>query len=169
MNFKYFKQFLTITILLLFSTICKAEIIEIQKEEKQFGDWQVLCEIDLMMNISDCKIASKFYSQTSVITIDPSSKISGQVMLIIPQIKIGSLVQLRVDTNDLIFSNNVDNSDFGMIPLSREQKFSLVKQIEKGDFLFIRFAIRGEEQEITARIDLKDFRKAISYYQNKIQ
>ena len=153
---------------LLFARPLKADIVEVQKEQKQFGDWLVLCETDLMMNMSNCKIAAKFYNQTSVITIEPSTMINSHIILIIPQVKNGSMVKIKVDKNDLIFSNQAKPSGFGFISLDQKQKSLLLQQMEKGDFLFIRFNSRDSEQEITARLNLKDFRKSVSYYNNKI-
>ena len=82
--------------------IAKAEIINIENEEKIFGDWKVFCEIDVMMNLAHCKVASKFYENTAVITIEPTAKFLSQLFVVIPQAAIGSFVKIRVDKKTAI-------------------------------------------------------------------
>jgi hypothetical protein len=146
----------------------KAEIIDIQNEEKTFGDWKVFCETDAMMDIAHCKIGAKFYDNTAVINIEPTTKFLNQFFIVIPQIKIGSFVKIRVDKNDLILSQNANAKNFGLIPLNDNQKNALYQQMKLGDFLFLRFNIQGLDKEITARISLKDFRNALEYHNSRI-
>ncbi len=145
-----------------------AEIIDIQNEEKTFGDWKVFCEVDAMMNMAHCKVASKFYENTAAISIEPTSRFFTQLFVIIPQTKLGTFVTIRVDQNDLILSKNVSVKDFGLIPLDDLQKQTLFSQMKAGDFLYLRFSVRGAEKEITAKINLKDFRSALSYYNSRV-
>ncbi len=163
-----FVFFLSATFQLAILNFAKAEIIDIQNEEKIFGDWKVFCESDVMMDISHCKLASKFYENTAVITIEPNAKSLTQLFIVIPQVEIGSFVKIRIDKNDLILSKTINSKDFGLIPLNEEQKNTLYRQIKSGDFLFFRFSVRGSEKEITTKINLKDFRNALSYYNSKI-
>ena len=148
--------------------LAHAETIDLQKEEKTFGDWKVYCEIDVMMDNSHCKIASKFYDNSSVITIEPTTKFLNQLFVVIPQIKNADFVKIRVDRNDLIFSKNINSKDFGLIPLDDEQKNMLYRQMKNGDFLFFRFNVRNSEKEITIKINLRDFRNALSYYNSRV-
>ena len=145
-----------------------AEIIDIQNEEKTFGDWKVFCEVDAMMSIAHCKVASKFYENTAAISIEPTSKFFSQLFVIIPQAKVGDFVKIRVDQNDLILSKNISAKDFGLIPLDDLQKQTLFSQMKAGDFLYLRFSVRGAEKEITAKISLKDFRSALNYYNSRV-
>lgn len=145
----------------------QAEIIDIQNEEKLFGDWKVFCEIDAMMSLAHCKVASKFYDSSSVISIQPSAKFANQFFIIIPQVLVGTFVKIRVDQNDLILSRNINNKDFGLIPLDDTQKNQLFSQMKNGDFLFLRFSVRGSEKEVTIKLNLKDFRNALSYYNSR--
>ncbi len=162
---KFFLSILLFLQLAIFEA--SAEIIDIQKEEKNFGDWKTFCEIDVMMDAAHCKIASKFYDNTSVITIEPTAKFSNQLLIVIPQVRLGSFVKIRIDRNNLILSNNVSNRDFGLISLSEEQKNTIFSQMKNGDFLFLRFSIRDSDKEITAKISLKDFRSALNYYNSR--
>lgn len=168
-------KFLTVLFLIIVFNInpilkinqANADIIDIKQEEKAFGDWKVFCETDLMMAISHCKIASKFYQKAAVITIEPAIKFLNQLHIVIPQIQPGSFLKVRVDQNNLILSNNVSTKDFGLIPLSEKQKIVLYNQMKNGDFLYLRFNVRDSDKEITARISLKDFRQALDHYRSK--
>ena len=92
----------TISHILILKNIAQAEIIELRNEEKTFGDWKVYCEIDDMMSSAHCKIASKFYDNSSVISLQPTNHFANEFFIIIPKIKLGSFVKIRVDKNDLI-------------------------------------------------------------------
>ena len=144
-----------------------AEVIDVRNEEKNFGEWKVICEIDDMMSYAHCKIATKFFDNSSVITLQPFAKFANQFFIIIPQISLGSFVKIRVDQNDLILSKNISTKEFGLIPLDDLQKNNLFLQMKTGDFLFLRFNIKGQQKEITAKINLQDFRDALEYYNNK--
>lgn len=144
-----------------------AEIIDIHNEEKNFGEWKVFCEVDDMMDAAHCKIASKFYDNTSVITIQPTTKFANQFFIIIPQIQNSSFVKIRVDQNDLILSGTTSTKDFGLIPFDESKKNDLFLQMKNGDFLYLRFSVRGSDKEITTKLSLKDFRNALSYYNSK--
>lgn len=171
MRQRILKQFLTFFLVTVFQLASAgnvfAEIIDVRNEEKTFGDWKVFCEIDDMMNLAYCKLASKFYDSSSVITIQPSTKFVNQFFIIIPQIKVGSFVKIRVDQNDLILSRNIGTKDFGLIPLDDQQKNMLFLQMKNGNFLYLRFSISSSEKEITAKLNLKDFRNALSYYNSR--
>ena len=145
-----------------------AEIIDTQKEEKIFGDWKVYCETDVMMDNSYCKIASKFFDNSSAITVEPTPKFFNQFFIILPQIKLGTFVTIRVDKNDLILSDNAKANDFGLIQLDNTKKSDLFYQLKNGDFLFLRFSVRNSEKEVTSKINLKDFRNALSYYNSRV-
>jgi invasion protein IalB len=144
-----------------------SEIINIQNEEKNFGDWKVFCEVDVMMDLAHCKLASKFFENKAAISIESTSKFSNQLFIVIPQIKIGSFVQIRIDKNDLIFSRIITQKDFGLIPIDDQQKANLYRQMQSGSFLFIRFSTKSSEKEITAKISLKDFHNALNYYNSR--
>jgi len=147
--------------------VAKAEIIDVHDDEKAFGDWKVFCEVDDMMNIAHCKIASKFYDNTAVLTIQPTTKFANQFFIIIPQVQQSSFVTMRVDQNDVVLSRNVGDKDFGLIPFTSEQKNTLFLQMKKGESLFLRFNVRDSEKEITVKLNLKDFRSALAYYQSR--
>ena len=148
--------------------IAIAEIIEPRNEEKSFGDWKVFCEIDDMMSTSHCKIASKFYDNSSFISLQPTNHFANQFFIIIPKIKLGSFAKIRVDKNDLILSKNITNKDFGLLNIDNSEKNNLFNQMKSGEYLFLRFNINDSEKEITVKLSLQDFIKALSYYNNKV-
>ncbi len=155
-------------LLALDKKIAIAEIIEPRNEEKSFGDWKVFCEIDDMMSTSHCKIASKFYDNSSVISLQPTNHFANQFFIIIPKIKLGSFAKIRVDKNDLILSKNITNKDFGLLNIDNSEKNNLFNQMKSGEYLFLRFNINDSEKEITVKLSLQDFIKALSYYNNKV-
>lgn len=162
------KKILCFVFLALMPSLAIAEIIDISNEEKTFGEWKVFCESDEMMNIAHCKIASKFYDNSSVVTIQPTAKFANQFFIIIPQILNGSFVKIRVDQNDLVLSRSISAKDFGLIGLSDDQKNILFSQMKNGDFMFMRFSVKSSDKELTARLNLKDFRDALSYYNSRV-
>ena len=153
---------------LIFKNIAQAELIELHNEEKTFGDWKVYCEIDDMMSSAHCKIASRFYDSSSVISLQPTNHFANEFFIIIPKIKIGTFAKIRVDKNDLILSNNASQKEFGLVPISTQQKKSLYSQMKNGEYLFLRFNVNNSEKEITAKLNLKDFTKALEYYSIKV-
>lgn len=158
------------SLVLFFAPNIQAEIIGLQKDEKKFGEWKVFCETDVMMGNSHCRIGMKFFDNASAVTIEPSGKASfNQFFITIPKIKLGGFLQIRVDQNDLIFSKVVKEADFGLISIDDDQKNTLFSQIKNGDFLFFRFNIRDSDKEITAKINLNDFRNALAYCHQRAQ
>jgi hypothetical protein len=123
---------------LIFKNNAQAELIELHNEEKTFGDWKVYCEIDDMMSSAHCKIASKFYDNSSVISLQPTNHFANEFFIIIPKIKIGTFAKIRVDKNDLILSNNASQKEFGLVPINEQQKNTLFSQMKNGEYLFLR-------------------------------
>ncbi len=164
---RFFPIFFSVTLFFAININSQAEIVNVQKEEKKFGDWKTFCEIDIMMDIAHCKIGTKFYDEVSSITIEPNLKSFNQILIVIPKIKNGTFLQIRIDKNDLIFSKVSNIKDFGLITVDDEQKQIFYNQILKGNFLFLRFTSQDSNQEITAKINLKDFRDALAYYKQR--
>ncbi len=141
----------------------KAEIVNLQKDDKKFGDFKVFCEKDVMMNATHCQIGAKFFDNASSFTIEPNKVGFNQLMIVIPSIKLGGFVQIRIDQNDLIFSKIAKQNNFGLIEIEDNDKISLFKQMKTGDFLFFRFKIKESDKEITTKLNLNDFRSALNY------
>ena len=157
------KIFLTIIIAILFANPSFAEIINSQTNDINFGEWRLICENDVMIDVPYCKIASKFYQDQAVISVELSSTLANQMIIVIPNLKIGKTVQIRIDKNDIIFSSRAKKDDFGLVMVNPSQKANIISQMKKGDFLFIRFNINESEKEITVKLSLANFRSAISH------
>lgn len=158
-----------ITTLLIFLTITTSAYCKIVEEEsthENFGEWGVYCQSDIMMDISNCKIANKFYHNNSLISFEPKGNYPN-LLLIIPNIKESSYALIKVDKNQLIKSSIIKNSNFGYINLSDYQQNLIYKQMKKGDFLFLRFRIKELNKAVTIKINLNDFRDALRYYESK--
>lgn len=159
---------LAFSLVLFFTSNIQAEIVNLQKDEKKFGEWKVFCETDSMMSLTHCRIGVKFFDNASAVTVEPNNLSFNQFFITIPKIRIGNFLQIRVDQNDLILSQVVKESDFGLIGIGDDQKKILFSQMKKGDFLFFRFNIRESDKEITAKINLNDFRNALSYHKDRV-
>lgn len=156
------------SLVLFFTPNIQAEIINLQKDEKKFGEWRVFCETDTMMSLTHCRIGVKFFDNASALTVEPNNISFNQFFITVPKIRLGSFLQIRVDQNDLILSELAKEKDFGLININENQKNELFSQMKKGDFLFFRFNIRESEKEITAKINLNDFRNALAYYKDRV-
>ncbi|MSP33363.1 MAG: hypothetical protein EXR06_00475 [Rickettsiales bacterium] len=156
------------SLVLFFAHNIQAEIVNLQKDEKKFGEWKVFCETDAMMSITYCRIGIKFFDNASAITIEPNNLSFNQFFITVPKIRLGNFLQIRVDQNDLLLSPIAKEKDFGLIEISDEQKIALFSQMKNGDFLFFRFNIKDSDKEITAKINLNDFRNALSYYKERV-
>lgn len=121
-----------------------------------------------MVDATFCKIATKFYQNQATMILEPLSKMTNQMTLIIPNLQLGNAVKMRVDKNDVIFSKNAKKADFGLVHLGGGEKELLLRQMKGGDFLFIRFNINGLDQETTVKLNLADFKQAALYYQSRI-
>jgi len=154
---------LIIIITILFTNLSFAEVIGLQTKDINFGEWRLICENDVMIDAPYCKIASKFYQNQAVISLELSSKLINQMIMIIPNLKLGKTVQIRIDKNDIIFASQTKKDDFGLVMLSPSQKSTILSQMKKGDFLFIRFNINESEKAITVQLNLANFRSAISH------
>lgn len=160
------KLFTLTLIAFLFSFSAFSKVIEEQNSEQDFGEFKVYCQSDIMMDISNCKIANRFYKQNSLLSFEPKGNYPN-LLLIIPDIKPSSYVLIKVDKNELIKSNIIKESNFGYINLTEYQQNLIYHQMKKGDFLFLRFNVKDLRKAITIKIDLKDFKDALSYYESK--
>lgn len=163
--------FFTIIGLLFFNHLFAAEIIDnISKEDKKFGDWNVSCEEDVMIEKVDCKIFTNFYNESSSIYIQPNNKIANQVVIMIPSVLENTIVKVKIDKNNIIASDNIERrQDYGVIPFSPAKQKQMLTQIKGGQEMFIRFTVRdlkaaGGMKEITAKISLAEFSKLLVYY-----
>jgi len=143
-----------------------SKIIENQSIQENFGEWSVYCQSDIMMDVSNCKIANKFYSNNSLLSFEPKGSYPN-LLMIIPDIKESSYVLIKVDKNSLVKSSIIKDSNFGYINLTDYQQNLVYKQMKEGDFLFLRFKVKELNKAVTIKINLKDFKDALNYYKSK--
>ena len=161
------KKLLQIILIYIASTnIVYSKIVEDQSSQQNFGEWSVYCQSDIMMDISNCKIANKFYPHNSLLSFEPKGSYPN-LLMIIPDIKPSSYVLIKVDKNNLIKSSIIKDANYGYINLTDYQQNLIYKQMKKGDFLFLRFKVKELNKAVTIKIDLKDFRDALRYYESK--
>ncbi|MBL6664602.1 MAG: hypothetical protein ISQ34_02025 [Rickettsiales bacterium] len=160
------KLFFSLLIFLSLSFNAFSKIVEEESSEKNFGEWKVYCQSDIMMDISNCKIANKFYQNNSLLSFEPKGNYPN-LLLIIPDIKPSSYALIKIDKNNLIKSNTIKSTNFGYINLTEYQQNLIYHQMKKGDFLFLRFNVKDLRKAVTIKINLKDFKDALSYYESK--
>jgi hypothetical protein len=166
---------LPILFLLLLNNV-RADIVEnITKDEKQFGEWKISCQEDIMLEHIDCKISTTFYNNTSAIYVQPNNKIANQVVIMIPSAAENTMVKVKVDKNLIISSDLIDKKmEFGVVPFSPDNQKKIFRQIASGDNLYIRFTIRdltfaGGMREVTIKKSMAEFTKLLIYYDSKIK
>ena len=164
--------------ILFYCLICfsvHAEIIDnIIVDEKKFGDWTILCEEDVMLENSSCKVFTTFYSDTSSVYIQPNNRVANQVVIMIPSALETTNVKVRIDKNPLIISDIIEKrADYGVIPFSPTEQKMMLNQLKNGQNMYIRFTVRDLKvasgiKEITAKISLAEFSKLLVYYDSKM-
>jgi hypothetical protein len=152
----------------------QAEIIENQlKEEREFGPWKVLCTEDVMMDRTSCKAFAKFYNGLGTVHIQPHNKIANQVVIIIPPAKLNTETKVRIDKNNLIKSRNLTANNYGVIPFSNREQKMMLDQMKNGKEFFIRFTTKNSESdknnEVTIKISLEEFKKMLTFYDQKVK
>ena len=160
------KIILTTLILISFAKTSYSKVIEEQSIHKNFGEWNVYCQSDIMMDLSNCKIANKFYPNNSLLSFEPKGDYPN-LLMIIPDIRPSSHILIKIDKNSLIKSSIIKESNFGYINLTDYQQNLIYKQMKRGDFLFLRFNVKELRKAVTIKIDLKDFKDALNYYKSK--
>jgi hypothetical protein len=172
-------QAIAIALLCISIRSSHAETIEnITKETKQFDDWTVVCNKDVMMDEVRCRVGAKFYNNTSSVFVQPDNKLANHVVFIIPTALKGSIVKIKVGTNDIVESDEVEDGDFAVIPMKENLKKKVLEQMKAqvgtNSYLYIRFYIRDTKsiegkREITERIALSKFNDMLNYYYSQVK
>jgi len=172
------KSFILFSLLLglvIFSSInVEAEIVEnIKKEVKEFDDWKVICDNDVMLEEIKCKVSARFYNDTSSIYVQPKNKYTNQVVIIIPPAAPVTKVKIRVGENDVVESQEIKKEDFGVVPMEDKYRKNLLKQMKmENGYLYIRFVVKDNVnvegvKEITERISMAKFSQMLEYYEDR--
>jgi len=168
------KKFIIIIFFLFFLPYNSfAEIIENKTtEERNFGDWKVLCKEDVMMDETNCKAFSKFYNNLGTIYIQPHNKIANQVVMMIPPAVLNTEVKVRIDKHEVISSRALSQDSYGVVPFSSKDQKTMLQQMKAGKGFFVRFFVEdkgsNKNKEITIKISLAEFTKMLMFYDQKI-
>jgi hypothetical protein len=156
------------------STEVKAEVIDnVIKEIKKFDDWRVMCDNDVMLEEIRCKIAARFYNNTSSIYVQPKNKYANQIVIIIPPAVPVTKVKIKVGKNDVVESQEIRKDDFGVVPMESKTRKMLLKQMKtEKEYLYIRFTVKDEVnpegvKEITERISMRKFNEMLLYHEDR--
>lgn len=147
-----------------------AERIDMEQVTRQFGDWSVKCEKDVMMGTAKCDIMAYLSDGKGFIKVFPEQDF--KIQITIPTASVETIVKLRVDRRALLSSKLIKKSDFGAVNFTQEQLDTLFSQFKYGNYLYIRFYEvdlneRGMYNEITERISLKGFLGLLDFYRTE--
>jgi len=169
-----YRFFYCFTLCLFSSALFAAEIVDnVQKDRKDFGDWTVVCEEDVMMDKVSCEMFSTFYDGLASIYVQPNNKTANQVVIIIPNAVTSKGVKFRIGKNPTIAAKPIPKPlPYYVIPFSPPQQKLMLEQMKNGSDIFVRFAVADTKnakntKDITVKISLAEFQKALSYYNDK--
>jgi hypothetical protein len=146
----------------------KAEVIDSQKiVNKEFGPWIVSCKEDVMLGKSNCKLFAEVVEGTTLF-VNPNNN-DNKIILISKDIMEGSRVIFRIDRNDLIGSGIVESNAYNIINIGTDRKREIFEQLKVGNVFYVRFSVKDDSnntgsRQVTARLDLADFVKALDHY-----
>lgn len=150
--------------------LAQAERVDTQKINKSFGDWKVMCEKDVMMDLSKCNILANLSNNKGFVKVMPEQE--ERLKIMIPSAGLKTIVKLRVDGKQLFNSRLVEKTDFGAIYFTVEEQQTLYAQLKYGNFFYIRFyepdpVEKGIYVELTERISLKGFQEMLAFYKQE--
>jgi len=81
----------------------------------------------------------------------------------------GSRVIFRIDRNELIGSGIVESNAYNIINIGIDRKREIFEQLKVGNVFYVRFSVKDDSnntgsRQVTARLDLADFVKALDHY-----
>ena len=162
-------------ILLVFLFCCasiKAEIIENREvTNKKFDVWSVSCEDDEMLNYIRCRLFVEITEGTTLF-VNPQST-ENPILLVSNDAYFDRRFFIKIDSNKLITSNDFINNKYGIASFKSNDLKTIYDQIHTGNYIYIRFTIRDNSsvngfKEITAKISLAEFQKALIYFNKQI-
>lgn len=171
MFFKKITFFLALIILLNLDS-AKAEIIENKKVlNKSFDVWNVSCEDDEMLNDINCRLFVEITGGT-VFFVNPLS-IENPVLVSSEDSFFNKKMYIKIDGNRLISSLPITGNRYSIVNFNQSDLKLISNQIKTGKYLYIRFTIKDITspngfKEITAKISLAEFQKALTYHNSQI-
>ena len=161
-----------ILFLTLWCSFANAEIIENREIiNKKFDIWTVSCEDDEMLNYIRCRLFVEITDGTTLF-VNPQST-QNPILLVSNDAYFDRRFFIKIDNNKLITSNDFINNKYGIASFNSADLKTIYNQINTGNFIYIRFTIRDNSsvngfKEITAKISLAEFQKALIYFNKQV-
>lgn len=124
-----------------------------------------------MLNEIDCRLFVEVTGGTTLF-VNPLSN-ENPVLISSKDAYYEKRMYVKVDANRLIASQPININKYGLINFTQSEMKALQNQIKNGSNLYIRFTIKdltspNGYREITAKISLAEFPKALVYHNNQM-
>lgn len=166
-----FRIFFTI-FLCLGSISANAEIIENRRViGKEFDVWNVSCEDDEMLNYIRCRLFVEITEGTTLF-VNPQSE-TNPILLVSNDGFFDRRFFVKIDSNKLVTSSTFTNNKYGIVDFNIADLKNIYNKIQTGNFIYVRFTIKDNSsvngfKEITAKISLTEFQRALVYFNKQI-
>lgn len=159
-------------ILLIINFSSKAEIIENRKIiNKSFDVWNVSCEDDEMLNYVRCRLFAEITEKTTFF-VNPQSN-NNKILIVSEDGYYDRRFFIKIDDNGLITSNDFTVNKYNIVNFSPKDIKNMYNQLQKGITMYLRFTIKDNTsvngfREITAKLSLTEFQKALIYFNKQV-
>jgi hypothetical protein len=149
----------------------KGEVIANRKIDNHiFGLWKVSCEDDEMLEQIRCVLFCRPTIET-LLVINPYHH--KPLLLLSGDSYIPGDFFLRVDNQDLVVSKGLRDERYKIINFAEKDIITLLQQLQHGNNLYLRFRLKDMAlaegfREVTSKLPLKEFQKALLYYQQQL-
>lgn len=148
------------------------EIIENKKIiNKNFDVWNVSCEEDEMLKYVRCRMFAEITENTTFF-VNPQSN-DNKILIVSKDGYYDRKFFVKIDTNGLITSNNFIVNKYNLVNFNPKDIKNIYNQLHNGVFMYLRFTIKDNMsangfKEITAKVSLAEFHKALAYFNKQI-
>ena len=159
-------------ILLIINFSSHAEIIENRKIiTKSFDVWNVSCEDDEMLNYVRCRLFAEITEKTTFF-VNPQSN-NNKILIVSEDGYYDRRFFVKIDSNGLITSNNFVVNKYNMVNFNQKDINNIYNQLQNSMNMYLRFTIKDNTsvngfKEITAKVSLVEFQKALAYFNKQI-
>ena len=150
----------------------RAEIIENRKiVNKNFGIWNVSCEDDEMLNYIRCRLFAEITEKTTLF-VNPQSN-NNKILIVSEDGYYDRRFFIKIDGNGLITSNNFAINKYNLVSFNQKDINKIYDQIQNSMNMYLRFTIKDNTsvngfREITAKVSLVEFQRALAYFNKQI-
>lgn len=170
-NFGFMKLNLILATLFLYYSTSSAEVISNKQiVNKNFDIWTVSCEDDEMLGNIKCRLFVEIDDFTTLF-INPNGK--NKILLFSKSLYYGKSVFIKTDNNKMFVSEPVSDGKYGNVIFKKEDIEELYSQMQKSDFLYIRFSVKDNKfidgfREVTVKFPLAELKETITYYNKQV-